>query len=357
MAVINHTIITGQSLAVFNNGASLAGPQTRPTEITYFSGGVRLPLEKANTLADTAAPPGYLFNVRTGAQSGASYTAIKKGTTAYTNNINNLTAGVSTASGAGDSVVARAVHFIHGEADRLEARATYAAWLAEWVADYNADCKAATGQTANLIGLCNQTSQYADSGSGYGQLDAHRAGVAVMVGPIYQLDQDGSLHLSESESYKLGELHGRVHRRVVIDGLPWQPVHPRRIVRTGNRVVIRFHVPAPPLTFDTTLMVARTNSGFSYTDDSSSASVSAVAVTGTDEVTVYLTATPTGANQRIKYGAASYGGNLRDSASDVSALDAQSLPNWCCAFDDPIGYDDATLPAAATAVGRRRRRV
>jgi hypothetical protein len=105
-------------------------------------------------------------------------------------------------------------------------------------------------------------------------------------------------------------------------------------------------------------MVARTNSGFSYTDDSTSASVSAVAVTGTDEVTVYLTATPTGANQRIKYGAASYGGNLRDSATDVSALDAASLPNWCCAFDDPIGYDDATLPSPSpTTAARKRRRV
>ena len=46
MAVIHHTIVTGQSLATYNQGTSLSGTQTRPTEITYFSGGTRLALEK-----------------------------------------------------------------------------------------------------------------------------------------------------------------------------------------------------------------------------------------------------------------------------------------------------------------------
>lgn len=366
MAQINHTIITGQSLAVFNVGASLAGTQTRPTEITYFFGGTRFALEKANnwperSFADQAAPTGYYLNVRTGAQSGADYTTIKKGTATYTGNINNLDVGYDTAVGEGHTVVVRSIHFIHGEADRNTPRATYAGYLAEWISDYNTDCKAITGQATDAVGIANQTSQYADSQSGYGQLDAHRAGDIVLLGPIYQLDQDGALHLSEAESFKLGELHARAYRAVVVDGGTWEPVHPGRIDLIGNELIVRFHVPVEPLVFDTDLMVARTNYGFSYTDDTSSAAVSSVAITGDNEVTVTLDATPTGANGRLKYGATAYGGNLRDSSTDTSVLDDAALPNWCCAFDDPIDYDDGTfaapeVPTPSSSIGAARRR-
>lgn len=360
--VINHTIITGQSLAVFNNGTSLSGTQTRPTEITYFSGsaGTRFALEKTNqwperSFADSAAPVDTDFNVRTGAMSGAAYVNLKKGTGTYAGNTNNLAAGVNGASGAtanGDIVIVRALGVIHGEADSSfgTTRATYYANLIEWLADYTTDCQAITGQTEPLVMIANQVSFYQGTNPAWALLDAHRAVEHInCLGPIYHLPTAGGPpHLSNEGSLRLGEYMGKVYEVVVTNVERWNPVAPTSIVRDGATITVDFTVPHPPLVFDTTTLTARVNKGFTYSDDESSATITDVAITGDATVEITLSAVPTGANPKLRYGppASTFGGNLRDSDPEVSSYDGFPLRNWCCYFSDPVTTADDPPPSS-----------
>lgn len=362
MSVINHVIITGQSLAVQPNGASLSGTQTRPTEITYLSGGTRLPLERANqwperSFADTAAPVGQLFNVRTGAVSGQPYTGLKKGTSTYTGNINNLSAGITPAASQGHSFVVRALLIMHGEADSVfgTSRSTYESYLNEWRNDYNTDVKTVTGQSSDIVAIAHQVSTKPLCAPAYAVLDAHRDRANSKVyaaGPIYQLQLDGAVHPDAANTFKMGELHARVYRSVVVDDTDWNPVAPTSVVRNGTVITVAFTVPSPPLVFDTTLFHARTNYGFGYSDDDSSAQISSIAIAGPTSITITLDQEPTGGNERLFYGppASTFGGNLRDSESAVSTLDGGPMYNWCCYFDDPVTIG-AVDPGSVGLVG------
>lgn len=354
-----HTILTGQSLAGDStDSTSLSGAQSRPTEVTYFdaSTGVRLPLEKANqwperTLADNAAPAGQRFNINTSKLGGQTYTNLKKGTATYAASITALTAGKNKATTDGDTVVVRALHVIHGEANAGTARAVYEGYLTEWLADYDADAKTITGQARDLVGISCQTRPGLEHQSNLGHLDAHRNHPSWwLVGPKHHLPARDAEHLTNVGYYKLGEYHAKVHRKVAIDGLAWEPVHPYSITREGATVVARFLAPALPLAWDTAAVAAKTNYGFTYTDDTSSAAISSVTLTGADEVTITLTATPSGANPRLTYNV----GNLRDSDPATSGYDAAPLHNWAVSFNDPIPFT-YTPKAAPTSPATRRR--
>ena len=275
--------------------------------------------------------------------SGQPYSGLKKGTAVYNGNLANLAAGVSTAAGAGHTVEVVALLVMHGEADATfgTTRSQYLAHLIEWLADYTADCKAATGQAAGLVGIAHQTSVKDPCPPAHAVLDAHRADIGwICVGPIYQHQTSGSVHPDAAGTFHFAELHARVYRAVTT-GDGWDPVAPIAITRTGASITVTFSVPAPPLVIDTTLFPARTHYGFAYVDDEDSASIATVGVTGPDEVTITLDGTPTGTGERLIYGppATAYGGNLRDSETAVSTYDGAPLHNWCCYFDDPIDAD------------------
>jgi hypothetical protein len=136
-------------------------------------------------------------------------------------------------------------------------------------------------------------------------------------------------------------------KQVLIDGTAWKPLSPTSVSRTDNVITATFHVPVPPLQFDTTLVLPKANQGFEYFDNSAvPPTITNVQIVG-NTVRITLSATPTGANKRLRYaytgtvghvGANQSGsprGNLRDSDATPS-LYGNPLYNWAVTFDKPV---------------------
>ncbi len=251
-----------------------------------------------------------------------------------------------------------AVHVIHGEADADATPETYAGWLYDWQADFQTDLRAIDGTTDALPMLFCQVNRRFNmtkvQGAAMGQVIAHRASAKHwLVGAKYQLPYvvnpanpptNFDLHLTNRGSVFLGELHARAWKSVRDTG-SWQPVIPKAITYLGNKVTAVFHVPAPPLSFDTTVVAAQPNMGFVLKDASGVVPISSVILGGTDSVVV-TAGRDLVSPVRLEYGMTSVKvGNLRDSEPAMSVYEpTYPLANWCVWFSDPVDKEQAVVP-------------
>ena len=282
-----------------------------------------------------------------------TYAGLKKGTAPYATGIAQAQAGHDLAVAAGQSHVVRVVTNVHGETDSDQNNTAYEDNLIEWQSDYETDVQAITGQADPIPMLITQFSSWT-ARTGFpttsiipsAMLAAHvdAPGKIVLVGAKYHLPYaaDG-VHLSNDGYRHMGEDYAKVYRRVILEGKPWEPIHPKSITRVGAVVTVQMHVPAPPLVLDTALVSNPGHFGFEWADDGPTPSIVSVALAGADTVTITLSATPTGDNPRLRYaftgasgalGGAATGprGNLRD--SDITpSRNGYALYNWCVHFD------------------------
>lgn len=348
-AADDHIVLTGQSLAI---GPTDIKTATAPYPDNVFrakASGQLIPMFAQTYESPALALAASVYagrgsgtvSMAVSALDGAQYAAIKKGTATYAS-------AIAVCSNLVDTV--NAVHVVHGEGDTrfAVAPATYQGYLNEWQTDYDTDIKTTTGQVSDVALIVSQVCSWpayvvlsgVDHASiGLAQLDAHRDNAAITLAcPAYQLagNADG-IHLTGAGSHHLGELMARAHLAVV-DGAGWNPLMPLSVVRTGAVIVVEFDVPVAPLVIDTTTVSAQTHYGFTYHDDTATAAVSSVALGGNGtSVEITLTTTPTGTNPHVGYGYTSTKfGNLRDSETAVSTLDATPLANWCVHFYEPV---------------------
>lgn len=283
-----------------------------------------------------AGDPERIVVVATRGKGGARVAEIDKGEAVYNDHISRVQACVNE-NGA---TRVWAVHYMQGEGDQAAGTtvATYLSQLGQLRNDYNADCKAITGQTEDIPFIQDQMDGWTEYDDlwpriGLAQLKAHRDfSWHTLVGPRYHLERaNDGLHLINTSYQTLAAMHAKVGA-IVKAGGTWEPVHPHTITRTGRFVEVKFHVPTGPLVFDTTTVAAVANMGFSFHDTADvssegphSASIIGVEITAADTVTLELDEEPSGGF--IAYGRTDRHGNLRDS---------DSLQNWGCHFYDPI---------------------
>lgn len=351
---LNHILGTGQSLAIGTMG-SPALSTTQPFANVMFS-------TPANPLTLTALHPliesseetmssglanlatqlasgiGITHNalVSVSGAGGTAYAGLKKGTTPYSDALAQVTAGVARAAELAKTYAVRCVTVLHGEADGNAGSLTYDDDLIEWQSDYEADVNAATGRTGALPMLLSQMSAIDESDIPLAQLRAHvaRPGKIVVIGPKYHLPTVDGSHLTNHGYRQHGEEFAKVYHRIFLNGEVWEPVRPRTISIVGAVITIRFHVPSPPLVFDTTIVSAMTDKGFEWIGGGET--ISSVDITASDTVQVTLSAPPV-APGRIRYAqrAAEIAGNLRDSDATAS-LNGYALHNWCVHFDETV---------------------
>lgn len=358
MPNFEHVITTGQSLSVGSQGVPnvSSAPEAANAYRVGTSGAIvahdlaaglnqRPDISMGYRIAQSDSTTDYGFS--THGLSNTSITNLSKGGTSgkYEEAIQAVTATRNTVVGRGDTYRVRAVHWIQGEADQSLAttRTEYVTSLHKLRDDYATDIKGITGQTWTPPLIMSQPSTW-NAGSNppkinLALLDAHRQSDGFyVVGAQYQLPYADNLHLTAPGYYYLGEYHARAHKSVLSTGV-WNPVMPVSATASGQKLVVKFHVPTPPLTIDTTLVAAQPNYGFSL--HGTSATITGVAVTGPDEVTI----TTSGAldeGAQVGYGATEQGdtnkslGNIRDSEPAVSKYDSTPLPNWSVQFLDPI---------------------
>lgn len=133
-----------------------------------------------------------------------------------------------------------------------------------------------------------------------------RMGMGVVCSaPMYDLPLkatvDDAIHVMPLGKLIQGERIAHVIRKIEEEG-DFTPLMPSSVIRSGADIDITFYVPAGNLEWDTDWILAIQDYGFRYVDDTSTASVSSVTITGANTVRVTLNTTPTGANKRIQYG-------------------------------------------------------
>lgn len=293
----------------------------------------------------------YLFSGQ--AWGGQPYSKLKKGgsTGVYEKCIDHI----QNADNAFNSIRYLAITTSHGEQDALDNNLNYSNNLNEWQTDFNADIKAITGQVEDTPLFLSQTSGAGAYGFNGGitetdfpspleQLEAHETySNVVMICSKYNLETFDHAHLKNISQRILGEYFAKA----IPQGNSYEPLRPSTITPSGSGVIIDFVGNVGSLAFDTTLITAIVNQGFSYIDDSAN-TITSVTITGAAQVTVGLSGA-VGANAIIAYAYHNGSGgsvnqqnglgdrgNLRDSDTAVSSYNGISLYNWCVIFKKAV---------------------
>lgn len=125
-------------------------------------------------------------------------------------------------------------------------------------------------------------------------------------GPVYQMPDRGG-HLDPNGYRWYGEMLGKVYQQVVVEKKDFKPLQPVLIKRgnKANQVIVKYHVPCPPLKFDTNLLPEIQNYGFAvYTGAYNSKQrevISSVEITAADEVTITCNNSLAGKELHIMY--------------------------------------------------------
>lgn len=275
--------------------------------------------------------------------NGRGGTAISqhvKGTAFYSATMSQVQSGFNIAQAEKRTFAFQAFTWTQGEADSgTTTRAAYTAALRQMVADYNADAKAITGQTEDVICITYQLSSQTIKDISLALLDAGEQDPLIYTAcPMYFFEYGDSVHITAESSKWLGGYYGLVYKRVKIDKVDWKPLSVKEIRKQGAILNVQFHVPEAPIVFDTVSVGPKTNYGFSLVDSAGVAlSISSVEIIQRDTVKVTAAATiPAGA--KLRYGFSAGGGNLRDSQGNTLIYEAINKPmhNWCVIFEKAI---------------------
>lgn len=374
MGVFEHTMISGQSLSVGHSG--IPGISTTPENgaLEGLGDGTLVPLQIGqDPTADqpTRQRPQFSLGYRlaearggvttvtsTDGQGSSTIEELSKGgaTGEYEALVARAQAIRSARVANGDTYVARALHWVQGEADQSASTpiATYVgsfdAYHAEVLSDLGLpELPVLASQTSTQGFTWNVTSQVPLAP--IAQLDLHRSrDWFTLVGPHYAVPRaDDQLHLNGVGYYHLGEYHARASL-AQINGTGWDPLMPISVGSNGRKVTIRFSVPVAPLVFDTTLVDPQPNHGFSVHD--TDAQIASVQIGADGESVEIGLDRYVATSLRVGYavGPTMYRGrgNLRDSETAVSGHDAAPLPNWSVLFLETVP------PPHAKAVFRAR---
>jgi len=275
----------------------------------------------------------------------------------------------SLADAAGKTYGVGAVVLTHGESDCAIGNTNYQAGIQSLISSYNADLKAITGQTRDIVMLASQQST-CPGGFNSTAIQVWKAGLAsanvVCAGPKYQYGYANDyLHLPAAGYRRLGEKYGEIFDRVVNQGKIWKPVQPASAVRTGASIVVTFDVPNPPLQWDDTLDPPHQNTfvawkngrGFEVRDSASKAiTISSATITSPTSVTLALGENPTGP-VTVSYAVTqdctvATPGACQDPADSGGGRQgglSSGLRGQLRDSDDLIGYDEESITADVVA--------
>jgi len=247
-----------------------------------------------------------------------------------------------------------AITVVHGECDAGNSH--YEDDLVQLWTDYNTDISAITGQTQTiqmLVSQQNSTNDHSASTLAQWQVGVNHPADIVCVGPTYQYASPDGTHLNGDGYRLLGEKFAQVYFERVVLGRDWQPLQPISVERESARVLsVRFHIPAPPLVWDTTMEPPHPSisewaegKGFEVRAGSQRATITSVRIVcDTVEITVDSDLPDTGVT--VSY--ALYGepefraeplpgmrrwGLLRDSDTFAGRTTEEPQPNFALAFE------------------------
>jgi hypothetical protein len=265
------------------------------------------------------------------------------------------------AKAAGKAYGIGAITLVHGESDA--GNMDYENELHQLWSDYNTDLPAITGQSQKILLIVSQQNSINDrspSTQAQWQAGVDHPDEIVCSGPKYQYPYAEGIHLTALGYQELGEKFAEVYYQRVILGIPWQPLEPVAAAGSGAVITVHFHVPVPPLVWDTELQMPhgtndewKAGKGFEVaTASGAKVAITSVEISG-DNVVITCAADP-GANERVGYAmmaepaaagqkraplmATPYRGTfrwglLKDSDAFEGSVTKQVQPNYCVAFE------------------------
>jgi hypothetical protein len=255
----------------------------------------------------------------------------------------------------------------HGETDCNNT--TYGDSLVQLLSDYNTDIAAITGQTYQVpmylsqqhgcpgAPACTKSSDLRPTANDFEwQLGVQHPGQFVCTGPKYQYpahsDGDG-IHLNVTGYELLGEKTAEIYYQRAVLGKDWQPLMPINVTRTSSTVVtVQFHVPNPPLVWDTTFnapLIAewKNGKGFELFTTSGNVTISSVAISG-DSVQITASAALPTSGLTVAYALTNQGkqstnhskavrwGQLCDSDPFMGGTTKMPNANYAVSFSQPV---------------------
>ena len=295
---------------------------------------------------------GIVFLRKNAVQSGVNGHAYQA-TMIETQAISRLAGAMGKTYGVGAIIVT------HGESD--SGNGNYESDLYQLWSDYQADLSALTGQTQKIQMIVSQQNSVTDRAAS--TLAAWKIGVdhpgdVVCSGPKYQYPYYAGdhVHLVTDGYRQLGEKYGQIYCERVVLGHDWQPLAPATVERAAARMVtVHFHVPVPPLAWDTTFQAPhqaipewQAGNGFELRAAAGRIAIDSVVIAG-DAVQITTAADLPATGDIVGYAltadAAAMAtpfvgtfrwGQLRDSDPFVGAATQKPQPNYAVAFELPV---------------------
>jgi hypothetical protein len=320
-------------------------------------------VDEITSLAMSAPGRDYVTAHTEVGEAGQGISILQKGATdtgttgrAYAASVFEVTAIARLAKAQGRSYGVGAIVLTHGESDA--GSSTFETDMVKLWSSYNQDLPALTGQTAGIpMLLSQQHSEPTNAGSSSAatlaqwRIGNDHPGEIICTGPKYQYAYvSDNIHLTNPDYERLGEKYGQVfHQRVVL-GNAWQPLQPTSVERSGRVITVHFHVPVPPLAWDTTLAMPHQSAytewaqgrGFEVHGGATRITISGVAISG-DSVQITCATDLPASGLVVGYASTADGtlrangtarwGQLRDSDPFVGSMTRVAQPNYCVAFE------------------------
>ncbi|HEY3498357.1 MAG TPA: sialate O-acetylesterase [Polyangiaceae bacterium] len=342
--------------------ASTSYPSSWPTNIAGETPHAAM-ANQITALLQDAAGRNYVTIHGEFGENGQCMTYLKKGATvngvngrAYQATLIETRAIRRLALAAGKSFGVGAIIITHGECDAENAN--YESDLVQLWTDYNADLKAVTQQVRSIPLLVSQQNSVNDrAASTFAQwkVGVNHPDDITCVGPKYQYESGDAIHLVTDGYRRLGEKFGQVYFERVILGRPWQPLQPTGVTRDGRVITVSFHVPVPPLAWETTFQTPhagspawRAGNGFEVRSGNSQVTIQSVAIAG-DTVQITCATDLPAAGLTVGYATVAEPaamttpfpgtkrwGRLRDSDPFIGSSTQTRQQNFALAFELPV---------------------
>jgi len=250
----------------------------------------------------------------------------------------------NTATVSGKSIIMNLFTWTQGEYNSLQQanqgwtnsqnatndRNQYKAYLKQLITDLFADAKSVFGQDENPgFFMTQHGTNYLRKFEMFIQMALLETGIeddrTTMVCSLYPVTNRGG-HLDPNGQRWVGEYMAKVYNQVILKGEKWMPFQPKKITKTADALIIDFHVPQPPIIFNTWTVQSKANYGFSVRNNGTAFTISRVTITGPTQITVKCS-TPFSGDVEIAY--ATYGvlyGNVCDSDTYRSLTNYKQLP-------------------------------
>ncbi len=286
---------------------------------------------------------------------------MKASNNAYRHLIDDITYGKSLAAAQGKSYGVSNVVFIQGEGDSdgsfqaTQTVAGYKAKMAQLFTDINADAKAITGQSQDVIFVTWQVNKCDSTPPVFpinhavpqAQLELSEENPLVCLSvPAYIFDHTAGdiWHPTNEHRAWIGAYSALAYERFKSTGVKPKPLSPERIWRNGRFLMIQMHVPYMPLVLDQWRVGPTPNHGFElFAPDGSAIAISSVSVVH-DTIKI-ATAADIPAGSTVRYAMQDFAstdtprltgqrGNLRDSqgAYIPKFLGIYEMHNPCVKF-------------------------